>query len=468
MVVITKTLQINVRHMKPRKIDNRQEDLFRNRLSNQINLRHELVKLSEQIPWDELDKECSDIFDERSDTGRPASPVRLIIGLLLLQYMHNLSDEKVVQMWIENSYWQYFCGYDYLQWDLPVDPSSLTRWRQRLGVEKLEKILSMTVSVAVNAGVVTKKELANVIVDTTVMPKNIEFPTDTKLLEKARIKMVKLAEEHGISLRQNYNLIAPRLLGKIGGYLHAKQMKRANRAIRRFKTLVGRVMRDCVRQVAGSEFLTQSFSPILSQTAHLLTRTKHDKDKLYSLHEPDVACISKGKAHKKYEFGCKVGLSITHKKGTGIITSARALQGNPYDGHTLTGTLNSSCDVSGVKVAKAFVDKGYRGHGVSDCSVFVSGQRRGTTAAIRKQMRRRQAIEPYIGHLKTEGKLGRCMLKGVTGDQINVLLCAASYNLLRVLAHFKDLFASIQYTIFLAFQLVKRISYSAYTVIEAR
>jgi IS5 family transposase len=195
---------------------------------------------------------------------------------------------------------------------------------------------------------------------------------------------------------------------------------------------------------------------ILSQTNHLLTRTRNDKGKLYSLHEPDVACISKGKAHKKYEFGCKVSLSITHKKGTGIITSANALQGNPYDGHTLRDTLSLSHAVSGIKVAKVFVDKGYKGHGISDCSVFISGQRRGVTAAIKKQMKHRQAIEPCIGHLKTEGKLGRRMLKGIVGDQANALLCAAGYNLLRILAHLRDLFAPIGQTVFLAIQFMQR------------
>jgi transposase, IS5 family len=442
--------------MKPKKINTQQEDLFRSRLSNQINLSHELVKLSEMIPWDALEKECADIFDAKSATGRPATPVRLIIGLLLLQHMHNLSDGKVVQMWVENAYWQYFCGYDYLQWYLPVDPSSLTRWRQRLGTERLEKVLSMTVSVAVDVGVVTKKELESVIADTTVMPKNIEFPTDTKLLEKARVKMVKLAAKHGMTLRQNYNLVAPRLLCKIGGYLHAKQMKRARRAIKHFKTLVGRVARDCASQIGDDALLQQAFRQILSQANHLLTRAKTDKGKIYSLHEPDVVCISKGKAHKKYEFGCKVSLSITHKKGTGIITSACALKGNPYDGHTLSNTLSSSQAVSGVKVAKVFVDKGYKGHGVSGCNVFISGQRRGITATIKKQIRRRQAIEPYIGHLKTEGKLGRCMLKGISGDQINALLCAASYNLIRILSYLRTIFAQIWQTAFVLLQFIKR------------
>lgn len=178
--------------------------------------------------------------------------------------------------------------------------------------------------------------------------------------------------------------------------------------------------------------MKQDFSQILSQANHLLTRQKSDKNKLYSLHEPEVSCISKGKAHKKYEFGCKVSLSVTHKKGTGIITSAQALLGNPYDGHTLSSALGSSGAISGVNVTRAFVDRGYKGHAVTDCSVFISGQRRSITSAIKKQMKRRQAIEPLIGHLKNEYRLGLCRLKGVVGDQINAVLSAASYNLRRV------------------------------------
>ncbi len=305
--------------MKPKSLTNHQEDLFKSRLSNQLNPKHELFRLAALIPWTQLETEFAIIFDDKKAVGRPARPVRLVVGLLLLQHMHNLSDENVVRMWVENGYWQYFCGYDHLQWQLPIDPSSLTRWRNRLGSERIEKLLSMSVTVAVAAGVVTKQELQEVIVDTTVMPKNIEFPTDTKLLEKARVKLVKLAKKHGLDLRQNYNLVSKKSLRKINGYLHARQMKRAKREIKSFKTLVGRVSRDCQRKIQNNELLQQEFAEILSQTNHLLTRKPSDKNKLYSLHEPEVSCISKGKSHKKYEFGSKVSLSMTHKKGVSII-----------------------------------------------------------------------------------------------------------------------------------------------------
>jgi IS5 family transposase len=434
--------------MRPDKVNNGQEDLFKNRLTNQLNPKHELLLLSGMIPWEELESEFANLFTERAALGRPAKPVRLIIGLLLFQHMHNLSDAEVVRSWVENPYWQYFCGYDFMQWSLPINPSSLTRWRKRLGPERLEKILSITVSVAVESGTIAKKDLETVILDTTVMPKNIAFPTEAKLLEKARSQMIKLAAEHDIDLRQNYNLVSKKLLRKIGGYFHANQYKRAKKAQKVFKTLVGRVMRDCARKIEGKPELQEIFAQILQQTRHLLERKKSDKEKLYSLHELDVDCISKGKAQKKYEFGCKVSLSITHKKGSSIITSAQALHGNPYDGHTLASALERSEKISKVAVKKAFVDRGYRGHGIIETTVFISGQKRGVTKHTARQIKRRQAIEPHIGHLKNKLKLGLCRLKGIVGDQINAVLTCASYNLRMVLKHLRLLFAQILSLIF--------------------
>ena len=223
-----------------------------------------------------------------------------------------------------------------MQWEFPINPSSLTRFRQRLGFVRLEKILSLTIAVAVKSEAVKVKDLKKVIVDTTVMPKNIEFPTDSKLYDKARERLVKLAAKNGIALRQNYNLVAKTLLRKISGYLHAKQMKRARKAIKHLKTIVGRVVRDVERKIyssSSSKNLSEIFTPILDQAKRLLAQERGDKNKLYSLHEPDVACISKGKAHKRYEFGCKVSITTTHKQG--LVISSQALPKNPHDGHTL-------------------------------------------------------------------------------------------------------------------------------------
>lgn len=429
--------------MRPDKINNSQEDLLKSRLSNQLNLRHELLVLSSHIPWDKLEEEFADLCPGSEFVGRPAKPVRLILGLLLLQHIHNLSDAEVVRNWVENPYWQYFCGFDFLQWALPVHPSSLTRWRKRLGEERLERLLSVTVKVAIDTGTIERKDLETVVVDTTVMEKNIEYPTDTKLLEKARSKLVSLAQKHNLVLRQNYNFVAKKLSRKIGGYLHAKQMKRAKKAQKELRTIVGRVMRDCARKIEGNMVLESEFRTILSQTKHLLERKVNDKHKLYSLHEPDVECIAKGKAHKRYEFGAKVSLAIAAKKGRAIIASAQALPGNPYDGHTLRGALAHCNKITGIEVSKAFVDKGYKGHGVEGAEVYVSGQKRGVTTATKKQMKRRQAIEPHIGHMKNKLKLGLCRLKGIVGNVANVLLCAAAYNLRLVINRLRFLLFQI-------------------------
>jgi IS5 family transposase len=430
--------------MQPTKIDNRQEDIFRGRLSNELNPKHEMMILSRLIPWDSLESEFSDLYQSSSNVGgQPPKPIRLMIGILLLQHLHSLSDEQVVRTWVENPYWQFFCGYDFLQWNFPIDPSSLTRFRNRIGASRMEKILSLTVSVAVESKAVKVNDLKKVIVDTTVMPKNIEFPTDSKLLGKARERLVKLAAKNGITLRQNYNLVAKTLLRKISGYLHAKQMKRARKVIKHLKTIVGRVVRDVERKIGSSKNLVEIFTPILDQTKRVLAQQRKDKNKLYSLHEPDVACISKGKAHKRYEFGCKVSITTTHKQG--LVISSQALPKNPYDGHTLKPALESSERITGVEIESAFVDRGYKGHGVESdplrnhTKIFISGQRRGITKSLKKQLKRRSAIEPMIGHMKQEGKLGLCRLKGIVGDQINALLTGVGHNLRLILNHVRKL-----------------------------
>lgn len=436
--------------MQPSQIDNRQEDIFRGRLSSELNPKNELLVLSRLIPWKDLEVEFADLYQSNSSVGgQPPKPIRLMIGILLLQHLHNLSDEQVVRGWVENPYWQHFCGYDFLQWNFPINPSSLTRFRNRLGAARLEKILSLTVSVAVKSEAVAVKDLKKVIVDTTVMPKNIEFPTDSKLYDKARKRLVKLATKSGIELRQNYNLITKTLLRKISGYLHSKQMKRARRSIKHLKTIVGRVVRDVERKIKINpeqkirENLAEIFSPILNQTRQLLLQEKNSKNKIYSLHEPDVACISKGKARQRYEFGCKVSVTTTHKQG--LVICSEALLGNPYDGHTLKPALESSERITGVEIESAFVDKGYKGHGVESdplrnhTKIFISGQKKGITKSLKKQLKRRSAIEPMIGHMKQEGKLGLCRLKGIIGDQINALMTGVGHNLRLILNHIRKL-----------------------------
>lgn len=410
--------------MKPTKKNTIQSLLFEPRLSDTLYPKHELCVLSKLLPWEYLENEFHGLFTEKS--GAPAKPTRLVVGILMLQHMYGLSDDRVVQGWRENPYWQYFCGCDHLQWDYPIHPSSLSRWRFRLGEDGMKKILTVTVQTAVRSGAVKASSLKNAIVDTTVMPKNVAYPTDSKLYYRGICTLAKMSEDNGLKLRQTYRRIGKKAMVKSCRYAHARQLKRAKKERNRLKTYLGRMFRDVKRQTENTS-LWDTFEPILEVIEHLLKQEKHSKQKVYSIHEPCTECIAKGKVHKKYEFGCKVSLVITHKEGLAI--GAEAFHGNPYDGHTLQKTLETAESITGNKIKKAFVDKGYKGHGVEGKRVYMTGQKKGITNWIRKQIKRRQAIEPHIGHMKNEGKLGRNYLKGKLGDKLNALLCGIGHNL---------------------------------------
>lgn len=431
--------------MQPKRVNHSQEDLFQSRLSTQLNPRHGLLVVSDKIRWEDLEGEYQELYCDDGKGGCPPKPIRLMVGLLLLQYLHDLSDEGVVKTWVENPYWQYFCGYDYLQWEFPINPSSLSRFRGRLGKEGLEKVLKLTIKAGVKVGVVKPSDFEKVIVDTTVMPKNIAFPTDSCLLNKSRERMVKLAVKHKVPLRQNYNVVCKKLLRQISGYVHAQQMKRAKAGIRKMKTYTGRVLRDIRRKIEGQNDLQEMFKSELAKADRLLGQSRKSKNKIYSLHEPDTECISKGKARQKYEFGCKASFVITHGKNCGFVLAGEALHGNPYDGHTLNASLSLSQKMTGVKAKKAFVDAGYKGHGIEDedLTIWCSRQKRGVTGWIKKQLKRRQAIEPHFGHMKTEGKLGRCRLWGIHGDQVHAVMVASGYNLRLILNHIKRFCAQV-------------------------
>lgn len=420
--------------MKPTKINHQQGLLFETRLSDTLNPCHELYLLSEHIDWSALEREFAKFFTE--SRGAPAKPVRLIVGLLMLQHMFSLSDEEVVHLWIENPYWQFFCGYDFFQWAFPINPSSLTKWRKRMGAGGMEKVLAETVKTAVNIGAVKKSSLKRAIVDTTVMPKNITYPTDAKLYHRGILTLVRMAKNCNIELRQTYTFLAKRALRKGNNYSHARQMKRAHRERKKLKTYLGRVYRDVARKIEGNETLETLFQPTLDVIEQVLTQEKHSKNKVYSIHEPKVECISKGKAHKKYEFGCKASLVITYKEGLALGT--KALHGNPYDGHTLQSVLEKAESMNGITIEQVFVDKGYKGHGIKNKKVFISGQRKGVTRWIRSQMKRRQAIEPHIGHMKSDGKLDRNFLKGLIGDKLNAVLCGIGHNIRLILNFLKE------------------------------
>jgi IS5 family transposase len=416
--------------MRPRQPEgDGSDDLFRARLSNQLDLKHPLLRLAELIDWQRFETAFGALYHETA--GRPGKPMRLMVGLTYLKHTYNLSDEEVCARWVENPYWQFFCGFDYLQHQLPIDPSSLTRWRERIGASGMELLLSVTVEAAVTSGAVRPSSLERVSVDTTVQPKAIAYPLDSRLYHRGREILVRLAARHGIKLRQSYQRLGKRALRLANRYAHARQMRRARREIKRLKTFLGRVSRDIGRKLGVRPELARYFAEALALVDRLLAQQKTDHAKLYSLHAPEVECLAKGKAHKRYEFGVKVSVAVTNREG--LVLGMLALPGNPYDGHSLAPALAQTERISGTAAARAYVDRGYRGHGLDDQRVFISGRRRGITATIRRELKRRSAIEPVIGHMKTDGRLDRNFLAGARGDAVNALSCGTGYNLRLIL-----------------------------------
>jgi IS5 family transposase len=390
-------------------------DLYRSRLDQILDHHHELFRLAGLIDWDRFDQEFGRFY---RPLGRPAKPTRLMVGLSYLQHTFNLSDEAVVQRFIENPYWQWFCGCEYFQHQLPCDPSSLTRWRKRLGPEGLETLLAATIQAGLDTG--------------AVRPKAITHPTDAKLYLKALQALVRQAKRHGLKLRQAHTRLAKRTAVQVGRYAHARQMRRMRRELKRLKTYLGRVYRDVARKVAEDEVLSRRFAPLLGLTERLLTQERTSKNKLYSLHAPEVVCIAKGKAHRPYEFGSKVAVAVTNREG--FVLASKVLEGNPYDGHTLSTTLDQVVALTDVEPARIYVDQGYRGHDYAHKErVFITRQRRGLTPTIQRELKRRSAIEAMIGHMKADGRLGRNHRLGAAGDAINALLVAAGHNLRLIL-----------------------------------
>jgi IS5 family transposase len=415
--------------MKPKKTPqkDKQRDLFRAALVSIIDSNHGLVKLSKVVEWDRLD----DLFGSTycPDNGRPGVSTRLMVALHYLKYTHNLSDEDVVATWVENPYWQYFSGMKWFEHELPINASSMTRWRKRIGEAGAEELLKETIKAGLKLKAVKSFQLKRVNIDTTVQEKEIRFPTDARLYDRARRRLVDFAKERAIKLRQNYNRKSKQMLYWQSRYSHARQMKRAKACTRKLRNYLGRVLRDIKRNCPDADRQLQSLMDIGTRIYH---QKQKDKNKLYSVHAPEVECISKGKAHKRYEFGCKVSVAATSKGGWFL--GAMAVDGNPYDGHTLKEALKQVKRVIR-EPEHVFVDMGYRGHNYrGETEVHVDKRRRGRTAkSLWRWMKRRAAIEPGIGHLKREHRMDRNRLKGVEGDRINAILSAAGMNFCKLL-----------------------------------
>lgn len=410
--------------MRPKPLQQEQNSLFTSRLSQQLNPDHELLKLAKQIPWNQFEEEFSPLFSE--GLSRPPLPVRLIVGLFILQHLFNRSDERVVIDWVENPYWQAFCGYDFLQWEFPIHPTSI-RWRHRIGTQGLEKIFQASIQVAVRTETVKEKELEHATCDTTVMPKAIAYPVDAKLIHRCIERIVRAAKKAGIRLKRTFGRVALRALQSFRRLAHAKRFRRAQKPLNQLKRYLRKILADL------DPHLETCPTKLLREAvigAKVVLQNREDKNKIYSCHEPLVACIAKGKAHKPYEFGAKTSLVVTEKKGLAIALTTH--EGNPFDGHLLEPALLKAEKLTGKKITRVLVDKGFKGHGIKDKQVLISGTR-GLEPALKRALKRRQAIEPWIGHMKSDGKLGRCYLKGLLGDQMQAILVGIGHNFRMIL-----------------------------------
>jgi transposase, IS5 family len=441
--------------MRPReRRETGQNDLFKARLDQIVDMNHALAKLAGAVDWRFLEKNFGAVYTD--GPGQPPLPTRLMAGLAILKHMHNLSDEILCERWIENPYYQLFCGEEFFQHNLPFDRSSMTRWRQRMGEEKLAALLQESLATATRAGAAKPSDFTKVIIDTTVQPKAVAFPTDAKLMHRALDRLARLAKRRGLKLRQSYRRVGKFALIKSQRY--AKQFKRARRALKTLKTYLGRLLRDVGRKIAGNDRLKEAFAKEL-----MLARRVHAENKnlrpikgapaeadlrVFSLHAPEVECIGKGKAHQPYEFGVKVSVATTlkHSKGGQFIVHAKALPGKPYDGHTLGTVIPEIEKQIGVSLERIFCDAGYKGHNAPQqhrFKVYTAGQKRRMTEAIKREMRRRPAIEPVIGHAKSDHQMGRNHLAGRAGDAINAVLAAVGYNFRRLPAWFTLLLSAI-------------------------
>jgi len=424
-----------------------QNDMFRSRLDQIIDLNHEKVILADKIDWQFLSDKCGDNYSDKP--GHPALSTRLMAGLHILKYADDLSDEEICARWVENPYYQYFCGEEFFLHELPFDRSSMTRWRQRMGEEKLAALLQESLAVAVKVGAAKPSDFTKIIVDTTVAEKNIAFPTDAKLINRARERLVKMARRHNIKLRQSYKRVGKYALIMHQRYAHAKQYKRAKRQLRTLKTYLRRTIRDIKRKVVGTGELENIFSAMLYQANRVLTQRPRDGGRhIYALHAPEVECIGKGKSHKPYEFGVKASLATTLNrcKGGQFAIHAKALPGKPYDGHTLKTILSDIEKLTGATLKRILADAGYRGHNAPESHkfrVFTTGQKRRMTSAIKRQMKRRAAVEPVIGHLKNGHRMNRNYLAHTLGDAINPILAAAGYNFRLILKWIRKLLFEI-------------------------
>jgi len=410
-----------------------QLEIFKVPLKHFIKEDHELILLSKKIDWEQLETSLGIYYC--NDNGRRSIPIRTIAGIILLRRMFDESDESILDRWVENPYWQYFCGEVYFQHELPFDRTELIKFRQRIGDEGSEQILKMSIHLF-PAKEIHEKE---VLVDTTVQEKNITFPTDVKLQKKIVEKCRKIARKEGIELRQTYGRELKQLMIDQRFHHHPKRKKKAHAAARKIKVIAGRVLRDVERKIDAPH--KEKYKEMFDIYNKVLAQQRNSENKIYSLHQPHVKCISKGKEAKKYEFGNKS--SIVKTKKSGIIVGAMAFIENVYDGDTLAPQLDQTERLTGCRPKIGIVDRGYRGRkNVNGTRIVIPNKLPASSTnyqkqKIRKRFRARAGIEPIIGHLKQDHRMSRNYLLDELGDKVNTILAAAGFNLRKMLQRLK-------------------------------
>ena len=401
-----------------------QLEMFKTVLTSFIHPEHELCLLAKKIDWKSLEIEFAPLYGK---VGRPSIPIRTIVGLLLLKQMYDLGDETVVGRYLENPYWQHFCGEVYFQYKLPFDPSDFVHFRHRIGAEGMKKIFKQSIDLFDKD--VIRKGVKEVRVDTTVQEKNITFPTDRKLIEKVIEHCKRIARKEDIKLTRTFGREIKKLKYKLRFARRPKNMKSHKKAQVRLHRIAFKIYQDLVKQLNP---IPKSYQQELDVLYRVLTQQRDDTHKVYSVHEPEVLCISKGKEHKQYEFGNKSSFAYTRESG--IIVGAMAIEGNIYDGRTLKPQLDQVMELTEGKIKKAIVDKGYKVKGgIRGIDIVMPKVLKRESYYLKKKReercRSRAGIEGLISHLKHDHRMIRNYLSGTAGDQINTLLAAAAYNM---------------------------------------
>ena len=413
-----------------------QQHVFCPDLSVMLNPNHDLVRLAKRLPWSAIEERFAGLY---AADGRPSIPIRVMVSLVLLQRMFDRSDENVVREWVQNPYWQFFSGMSVFQWEVPCDPTELGKFRKRIGPEGCEAILGWTVSVHQQDN---RVQATTVVIDSTVQEKNVMTPRDHKLYRRVAERLLTIAAREGIRLRRSYRRSIRKQVMQLRTANFPKAKKQAKKAVRRLKTIAGCLLRDVLRKLDEKRILERAEE--LETMELILLQGRGGPEHIYSLHEPQTCCIGKGKDSKQYEFGTKVSLAIDPESGVivGAMNHARAL----YDGHATAEVSEQVERITGTKPTTMIGDQGYRNARGNDLLLAVDGitvvtpvdlhkAEKGTSRykKLRKLIRVRAKIEPVIGHLKAHLRLCRNFLHGWEGDECNVLLAAAGWNLRKLL-----------------------------------